>query len=237
MDYYNKSKVYRHELKYIMPLASKEALLQRFKEILHLDPNCPEGTNGYLVRSLYFDDYYNSAYVDKLMGLDHRKKYRIRTYNGCMDAIKLECKQKVGDGIYKESASIDINQYQAILAGNINTLTGGSEGLLQRFCLEVHCNRLAPKVIVDYDRIPLTCPYGNVRITLDMHIRAGIQKYDVSTTSIPTMEVLADEMVLEVKYTQYLPSLIREVLAGVTDCSTAVSKYVLCARIVDGLRQ
>ena len=233
---YNHKNVYRHELKYIMPQTSKEDLIQRFKSILSIDPNCPESREGYLVRSLYFDDYYQSAYVDKLMGLDHRKKYRIRVYNGCMDTIKLECKHKVRDGIYKESAFLEKEQYHAILAGDIGTLAGELESLLQRFCLEMRCNRLAPRVIVDYDRIPLICPYGDVRITLDMHIRAGIQGYDISAAAIPAMEVLPGEMVLEVKYTHYLPSLIREVLAGIAECSTAVSKYVLCARAVDGLR-
>lgn len=236
MSNYNDKNAYRHELKYKMSQASKEALIQRFKKILRLDPNCPEDKEGYLVRSLYFDDYYQSAYVDKLMGLDHRKKYRIRIYNGCMDTIKLECKHKVGNGIYKESVSLEPEQYQAILTRNMGALADEPRSLLQRFYLEICCNRLTPRVIIDYDRIPLTCPYGNVRVTLDMHIRAGIQGYDISAATIPSIEVLPGEMVLEVKYTHYLPSLIREALAGITDYSTAVSKYVLCARAVDNFR-
>ena len=228
--------VYRHELKYIMPQASEYDLLQRFKAILRLDQNCPKGEKGYLVRSLYFDDYYRSAYTDKLMGLDCRKKWRIRTYNNCMDTIKLECKHKVGDGICKESVSLKPEQYQTILAGDTRALAWESNNLLQQFCLEIKYNRLAPRVIVDYDRIPLICPYGNVRVTLDMHIRAGVHGHDIFASSFPTMEVLANEMVLEVKYTHYLPSLIREVLSGIADCNTAVSKYVLCAEAVDRFR-
>lgn len=225
--------VYRHELKYIMPQASKHDLFQRFKAFLCLDQNCPAGEEGYLVRSLYFDDIYKSAYVDKLMGLNHRKKWRIRIYNSCMDTIKLECKHKVGDGIYKESVPLTPEQYQTILAGNTERLAWKTNNLLQRFSLEMCCNRLTPRVIVDYDRIPLISPYGNVRVTLDMHIRAGVHGQDLCAATIPTMEVLANEMVLEVKYTHYLPSLIREVLAGIADCNTALSKYVLCARAID----
>ena len=236
MRNYNEKNIYRHELKYIMPQESKMDLIQRFKTILRLDQNCLEGKEGYLVRSLYFDDYYRSAYVDKLMGLDHRKKYRIRIYNGCMNTIKLECKHKVGNVICKESTFLEPEQYQTILTGDMSALTGELTGLLQRFYLETRNNRLAPRVIVDYDRIPLICPYGNVRITLDMHIRAGIHGYDVGATAIPSIEVLPGKMVLEVKYTHYLPSLIRESLAGITDYSTAVSKYVLCASTVDRLR-
>lgn len=236
MHHHNEKAVYRHELKYIMPQTSSTELIQRFKNILLPDRNCPEGKDGYLVRSLYFDDYYKSAYVDKLMGLDHRKKYRIRTYNGCMGTIKLECKHKVGDGVYKESISLNPEQYQAILGGDLDRLAWEPDSLLQRFYFEVCCNRLAPRVMVDYDRIPMTFPYGNVRVTLDMHIRAGLPKYDIGAAAIPVTEVLRGEMVLEVKYTHYLPSLIRECLNGIADCSSAVSKYVLCARAVDRFR-
>lgn len=218
-----------------MPQASKIALVQRFKGILSLDENSPKGTEGYFVRSLYFDDIYRSAYVDKLMGLDYRKKWRIRTYNGCIDTIKLECKHKVGDGICKESTSLTLEQYQAVLTGDIEKLRLEPNSLIQSFCFEMICNKLAPQVIVDYDRIPLIYPYGNVRVTMDMHIRAGIQGYDINAAGIPTVEVLANEMVLEVKYTHYLPSLVREILEGIVDSNTAVSKYVLCARAVDTL--
>ena len=39
---------------------------------LHLDPHADEG--GYMIRSLYFDDYWNSAYEEKEAGVLMRKK-------------------------------------------------------------------------------------------------------------------------------------------------------------------
>ena len=51
---------------------------------------------GYTIRSLYFDDYCNSAYEEKDAGILMRKKYRVRIYNGSDKVIKLERKKKYG---------------------------------------------------------------------------------------------------------------------------------------------
>ena len=44
--------------------------------------------SGYTIRSLYFDDYWNSAYAEKDAGILVRKKYRIRIYNFGTNSIK-----------------------------------------------------------------------------------------------------------------------------------------------------
>ena len=48
----------------------------------------------YMIRSLYFDDMYQSAYEEKQSGVYARKKYRIRIYNCLDNVIHLECKYK-----------------------------------------------------------------------------------------------------------------------------------------------
>ena len=60
---------------------------------MKLDPHAENG--GYLIRSLYFDDYWNSAYEEKESGVLMRKKYRIRIYNYSAESIKLERKKEV----------------------------------------------------------------------------------------------------------------------------------------------
>ena len=56
----NKEEQFRHERKYLIDLKEKELLTQRFGSILSLDRHAQNG--GYTIRSLYFDDYWNSAY-------------------------------------------------------------------------------------------------------------------------------------------------------------------------------
>ena len=97
-----RSEVYRHEQKYRISYAEKAALELRLAPLLRRDAHAKPG--GYRIRSLYFDDWWNSAYGEKEAGVFLRKKYRIRIYDGSDAVIKLERKKKVGSYIYKEDA-------------------------------------------------------------------------------------------------------------------------------------
>ncbi len=71
---------YRHELKYLINEGEHAALACRMAPVFKLDKHARAG--GYTIRSLYFDDYCNSAYEEKDAGILMRKKYRVRIYNG-----------------------------------------------------------------------------------------------------------------------------------------------------------
>ena len=71
---------YRHELKYLINEGEHSALACRMAPVFKLDKHARSG--GYTIRSLYFDDYCNSAYEEKDAGILMRKKYRVRIYNG-----------------------------------------------------------------------------------------------------------------------------------------------------------
>ena len=55
--------IYRNEWKYLISWGEKELITSRIAPLLHPDPNAVNG--GYLIRSLYFDDYWNTAYEEK----------------------------------------------------------------------------------------------------------------------------------------------------------------------------
>lgn len=77
---------FRNEWKYLISTSEKELLELRMKHLLKKDPNAKG--NGYMIRSLYFEDYFNSAYAEKESGVLMRKKYRIRIYD-CSDPVQL----------------------------------------------------------------------------------------------------------------------------------------------------
>lgn len=54
---------FRHELKYLISYAQKADLNVRMAPLLGLDKHASNG--GYMIRSLYFDDYWNTAYQGK----------------------------------------------------------------------------------------------------------------------------------------------------------------------------
>ncbi len=218
--------VFRHELKYLINRREMDCCLSRLSEFAEADIHAKNGT--YAVRSLYFDDQYRSAYNDKESGVRSRAKYRIRVYDLDQGYITLEKKIKEGMYVRKESAYLSKNEYDMIMSDNTDFLLARSERVANDFAIECRVNGLHPEVIVDYDRIPFVYAYGNVRITFDMNIRSSFDKLDVFAVSTPAYNVLGeDELVMEVKYTEYLPDIIRVVLPD-SGCRMAVSKYVLC---------
>ena len=62
-----KELVFRHELKYLITSGDAEILKERLGALLQRDPNVND-SGVYKVRSIYFDDYWNSAYEEKMMG-------------------------------------------------------------------------------------------------------------------------------------------------------------------------
>lgn len=223
----SKNEKYRHEWKYLIDTAQKELICQRLSPFLQLDKHATGG--GYMIRSLYFDDYFNTAYEEKNAGVLERKKYRIRIYN-CSDGnIKLERKKKLGSYIFKEDAPLTRDQVYKILDGDYEFLLQSQYPLCREFYFECVSNVMRPRTIVDYDREPWTLDEGTVRITFDMDVRAAVGSYDIFDASLPTLPVLEDgKCVMEVKYTEFLPKVIREVLPDRASEFTAVSKYVLC---------
>ena len=82
---------YRHELKYVITAAQQALLENRIQGLIK--PDSHVGADGmYHIRSLYFDDYYNSYYKENEIGSDPREKFRIRIYNAGTGRISLELK-------------------------------------------------------------------------------------------------------------------------------------------------
>ena len=218
---------YRNEWKYLISWGEKELITSRIAPLLHPDPNAVNG--GYLIRSLYFDDYWNTAYEQKDAGVLKRKKYRIRIYNYSDHSIKLERKKKYGAYIYKQSAKITRGEFEAILAGDYNFLLKSSQPLLQEFYVECRCHNLRPRTIVDYEREPWILDAGTVRITFDQNVRAAVGSFDIFDPSLPCLSVIdPGRLVMEVKFTEFLPKFVQDILPPQRAEMTAVSKYVLC---------
>lgn len=219
--------VFRHELKFMISYPQKELLTRRLDGILQKDENCTDGM--YFIRSLYFDDVFGSAYEEKMMGISERRKFRIRLYDYRDTFIKLEKKQKSGSYIHKVSASLNRSEVEDLLDGRYDFLLRRQEPVCREFYIECMSGGMRPAVIVDYDREPYVYAPGDVRITFDLHVRAAVAGYDIFDPSLPSLEALdADRLIMEVKYTDYLPQMIRNLLPPEYGEYTQASKYVLC---------
>ena len=222
-------KKYRHEYKYVISGGCYHILRGRLKAAMKPDPH---GKNGvYRISSLYFDDIYRTAYNDKIMGLDVRKKYRIRFYGLSADYIRLEVKEKKGDMVCKRSVPLSREEYDAIISGDRRFL--GEERFLdtagEEFYLSDRTVMLSPTVLVDYVREAYICAAGNVRITFDMSLKTSAE-LDVIGGRPDFYNVFDNGgIILEVKYDSFIPMYIQELLSGVPLNRESVSKFVLCA--------
>lgn len=219
--------VYRNEWKYLISDWEAEALKRRLSNFLERDPHAVDGM--YMIRSLYFDDMWDSSYNEKLMGTFDRCKWRVRIYNCSDRSIKLERKIKRGAYIHKDSASLTRREFEDILAGRYDFLLHHPNRLCQEFYFESVAKLFRPKVIVDYDREPFVQDAGEVRITFDSRVRAAIGSFDIFDSKLPTLETLPPgTLVLEVKFTEFLPTIIQQVLPLNGQEFSAISKYTLC---------
>ena len=222
--------VYRHEIKYRINGGTYHILRQRFAAVMQPDAHTRNGM--YRVTSLYFDDIYRTAYNDKVNGALKRKKYRIRAYDLSPGLIHLEEKVKHGSVGYKKSTQITADEYRSILSGNYGFLaddkyadTSGGDMFASNSAV-----KLSPAVIVDYIREPFICAAGNVRVTFDMKISACINGYDMFDSSNIYDNVMPDnDIVLEVKYDNFIPAHILQMLTGINSMQESVSKYILCS--------
>lgn len=223
----SKPPAFRNEWKYYLASWDCAPMRERFEAVMQRDPYAKDGI--YMIRSLYFDDYWNSSYNEKMAGVQHRKKYRIRIYNCSDSSIKLERKLKDGSYIFKESASLTRQEYEWIMEGKYDFLLRHKNRLCREFYYECMVNVMRPKVIVDYEREPFILPEGNVRVTFDWDVRAAEPDKDIFDPNIPTYKVLPfGKTVMEVKFTQFLPQMVKEVLPPGGQEFSAISKFTLC---------
>ena len=112
----------RHELKYFISDAGHAQLAALLSSVLYADTH-GRANNEYFIRSLYFDDIYDTAYHTKMDGIERRDKYRIRIYNCSDREIFLERKHKQGEFISKSSVRITRRLCEQLMAVSYTHLT------------------------------------------------------------------------------------------------------------------
>lgn len=217
---------YRHEWKHEINQADLLALRQRLRAVAKPDFHAVDGK--YLIRSLYFDTPADKALHEKLDGVSRREKFRIRYYNGDPSVIHLEKKSKVGGLGKKQLADLTAVQAQAIADGELDWIQDSSEALIRELCVKMRTQGLRPKTIVDYTREPFVFGPGNVRVTLDYNIRTGSCCHDFLNPDCITIPAGDAPMILEVKWDNFLPDIIRDAIQLPGRRAAAFSKYAQC---------
>ncbi|MBP5362979.1 MAG: polyphosphate polymerase domain-containing protein [Ruminococcus sp.] len=215
----------RHEIKHEINYSDLLIIRQRLAAVAYPDPHAINGK--YLIRSLYFDNLSDKVLMEKINGLSIREKYRIRYYNGDTSVIHLEKKSKFDQLGNKQSASLTAQQAQKIVDGDIDWMLASEQPLIRELYSKMITEGISPKTIVDYTREPFIFPAGNVRVTLDYNVRSGMRCTDFLRNDCITVPV-SDSIILEVKWDNFLPDIIRDAVSLENRREGAFSKYATC---------
>ena len=191
-------KRYRNEWKYICDDRKLQLLRSKLSPLLAKDSHSnSEGI--YVVRNLYFDDYYDTCARKTEAGDYKRFKWRIRYYDNNPSNIRLELKEKLYGRCHKESCTLSID--------------------MMNKCFK-------PVMIVEYEREAYVDPALNIRITFDKNISVSyeIDKFlTMDYIRLPIQGV--GSYVLEVKFDDILPSYIKQILDSDPKTQISFSKY------------
>lgn len=215
--------MYRYEKKFLINNLQMEILKNNLSATLYLDPNIKNEDGSYFIRSMYFDDYKDTSYNQVIDGISEREKYRIRFYDLDSSYITLEKKTKVNNLGKKDKDKLTKQEVKNFINGIENITNKKVVNELQN---KIKTRFYKPVVIIDYLRRAFTYPINDVRITIDYNISCSYEMnkfFEKDANSIPLLE--KDTAILEVKYNDFLPDVIKQVIDIKNLEVTSFSKY------------
>lgn len=222
--------VLRREEKYLITYEEYRRIDGLLEQVLHPDPH--NGSQGYSVRSLYFDSLENRDYCEKQDGIELRRKIRLRIYSPKDTTALLEIKQKEGANQKKRSLSLERQMAERLCDGDYGVLLKEKTpmaaeiyGILQMYCYK-------PKAVIEYKRKAYIKEENAIRITFDSDIvgtESCFQIFSPELSLYPLFDPFL--VVMEVKYNGFMLSYIKDLLNLAGKTPTSVSKYCLGRKI------
>lgn len=214
---------FRHEYKHTINFMDIHCLRTRLNAFMKQDEHAGEdGT--YVVKSLYFDNYMDKALREKQDGVNHREKFRIRYYGTDTSFIRMEKKSKINGLCNKVSCPITKEECQNIIDGKLDFMREDSRELVRELYNKMNYQLLRPKCIVAYTRESFVYSPGNVRVTLDMNIGGSNNVHGFLNPNLQFLNLYKDS-VLEVKWDEFLPGIVRTAVGLRGRRTSAFSKY------------
>ncbi len=217
---------FRHEWKHELNYSDLLSIRARVRAVMEPDANAVDGR--YFLRSLYFDTLNDKALREKIDGVNMREKFRIRCYNGDTSLIRLEKKSRRNGLGTKSSALLTAEEAQRIVDGSLDWMADSGLPLVRELYCKMQYQGLRPKTIVDYTREPFVYGPGNVRVTFDYDIRTGLRCTDFLDPDCVTVPAGNAPILMEVKWDEFLPSVIRDIVQTPGRHAAAFSKYAQC---------
>lgn len=217
---------FRNEHKFEITNLDAINLRNSLDKVMKKDAHCING--NYHVRSVYFDNVNEDELKKKINGISFREKFRIRYYNNDTKLLFLEKKSKINGFCSKTKTNISISEAEQIFKGTYCIMPKTTNKLLAELYAKMKINQIYPKTIVDYDREAYIFPAGNVRVTIDSNIRTGLRNTDFLNPNIFTIPACQNKLILEIKWDEFLPTLIKDIIPISNLYRRSFSKYAMC---------
>lgn len=219
---------FRHEDKFIIDNMQAEILKARARAIMRPDTHV-RADGHYSIKSLYFDNINNDCYFDSENGNDPRAKFRIRIYNNDTSMIRLEKKIKRNGLTLKKSSLIGIEEAAALISGDPIPLGSIEDEGKRSLISEIYTGGLFPVIIIEYDRLPFVYPSSDIRFTIDDKISFSTDvRSFLDTDRKASVKVGGGSYIMELKWNDLLPGMIREYLSINSLLRSRFSKYFYC---------
>lgn len=198
----------RTELKHEITKMDCYLLRNRLKHFMKVDPHAQKD-GKYFIRSVYFDNFENKVLMEKKEGFYQRDKFRVRLYDLNTNFLNLEKKSKRNNLTYKQKCCITAEEYERMRSGDIGWMETDSRTLIQDLFIQMNLFQLKPVTVVDYEREVFIYDQGNVRVTFDGNIKTSFRNNDVLNPHLAMVETNPEIVILEVKYDEFLPNMIK----------------------------
>lgn len=220
----------RYEKKFIISIKQELLLKNMIKNIFFLDKNSVQHEDGYYIISTYFDDNKFTNLNSKLEGENERIKLRARAYFGTnknnVTFWNLELKKKINSKVVKNKIKIENNFF-------LNSVI--SQDFLKYFLninfisSKFYRKDFQPKITIFYFRQAYNSDiFPNCRITIDSNVKYEkgfcYNFKEMINSSNNTLNY--NERILELKYTDSLPSIIKNIFRELKLSQCTFSKYV-----------
>lgn len=229
----------RYEYKYFVHISKMETLRNMILPFVKLDKFSKiMKDNHYTVRSVYFDTPEYDYYFEKIEGIKHRKKFRIRAYNDKTpeSLVFFEIKRKYEIPIFKNRAVTTYdNVCNLFNNGRINDYIKNSDRFpdavdnVRRFFYHFYNSKLRPVILVIYEREAYLGQYDEkIRVTFDKNLRSiAFPSIDELFSESRTRNVIKDQFILEVKFNDYFPSWMKPIIGTLGLKRESASKYCI----------
>jgi len=220
-------RVVRNETKFYINYLDYKTISGLLSRVLTKDENCVS-SEGYYIKSLYFDNVDDEAFHEKIDGVDKRMKYRLRIYNCDDKFIKFEIKNKLNNYMYKDTALVKMKDAQAIQQGDYEVLLDYDDPVLNKIYYNFKCDHYRPVVVNHFLRDAYCYDLNNIRITFDKYLEKDIVGLDIFDRNLSMGRIFPDEVIImEIKYHHFIPEWLKPILQIPSFEKCAISKYCM----------